>query len=129
MIYLDVNPLIESLRTVPEDFSLKGRWLSHRSSSHDFGFNPDGGVQIRATCDCAELLVKPEQQRALYDGFREWEASYWRPLRINREFASHFHHRVSLRRILIRLATRLASWLAEEHPQTVAAEKLTPFPG
>lgn len=117
MNYLDVNPLMESLRTAPEDFSLKGKWLSHRSSRHGFSFDPDGRVQIRAACECAQLLVKPEQERALYDCFRQWEVNYWRPLRVNREFAAHFR-RASWRRTLIRLATRLASWLAEEEPET-----------
>src|SRR5215469_17083079 len=80
MVYLDVNPVMESLRTMPEDFRLRGKWLSHRRSQHDFGFNPDGKVVIRAACACADFMVKPEQERALYDGFREWEASYWHPL-------------------------------------------------
>ncbi len=121
MSYLDVNPMMESLRTTPEDFSLKGKWLSHRSSRHGFAFDPDGHVQIRAACECAQLLVKPEQERALYNSFRDWETNYWRPLRINREFASHFRGS-SWRGKLIRLATRLASWLAEEDPKTEHAE-------
>lgn len=131
MVYLDVNPVIQSLRTVPEDFSLKGKWLSHRPSRHDFGFDPDGRVLIRAACECSQLKVKPEQELALYGSFREWETNYWRPLRINREFASHFHHYPSWRRTLIRLATRLATWLAEEHTEAEShvARNFNAFPG
>ena len=121
MSYLDVSPMMESLRTVPEDFSLKGKWLSHRSSRHGFYFGPDGKVQIRAACECSQFLIKPDQERALYDCFREWEMNYWRPLRANREFASHFRGH-SWRGIAIRLATRLASWLAEDRPETESAE-------
>ncbi len=113
MTYLDVNPVMDALRTTPEDFSLSGKWLSHRGSRHAFGFNDEGRVQIRAACECAFLQVKPEQERALYECYRVWEASYWRPLRINREFAIHFQHH-SWRGAVIRLATRLAMSLAEE---------------
>ena len=126
MNYLDVSPMMESLRTAPEDFSLKGKWLSHRSSRHGFAFDADGRVQIRAACECSQFLVKPEQERALYDCFRDWEASYWRPLRVNREFASHFNHHASWRRILIRLSTKFASWLAEEGSEPKGAELYTP---
>lgn len=121
MNYLDVNPMIESLRTRPEDFSLKGKWLLHRASLHAFSFDRNGKVQIRAACECSYLMVKPEQERTLFDCFRVWEASYWRPLRINREFAAHFRHR-SWRGMAIRFATRAASWLAEERPEVQDAE-------
>lgn len=124
MSYLDVNPMMETMRTRPEDFSLRGKWLLHRSSFHAFAFDRSGKVQIRAACECAYMQVKPEQERALYDCFRVWEASYWRPLRVNREFASHFRHR-SWRGVLIRLATGLASWLAQERPETQSAELMT----
>lgn len=131
MVYLDVKPVIESLRTVPEDFRLKGKWLSHRRSHHDFGFNPDGTVLIRAACACSNYQVMPEQERALYNSFREWEAGYWHPLTVNRQFASHFRHYPSWRRALIRMATRLASWLAEEGSLAESAdtEKLHASPG
>jgi hypothetical protein len=131
MSYLDVNPMMESLRTMPEDFALKGKWLSHRRSNHSFSFDSEGRVQIRAVCECSQLRVMPEQEKALYASFREWEANYWQPLRINREFASHFCRGPSLRSVMIRLATRLASWLADEgHEQESGiTEKLNPFLG
>src|SRR5215469_1174612 len=128
MSYLDVNPMMESLRTMPEDFKLKGKWLTHRRSNHSFSFDPDGRVQIRAACECSQLRVMPEQEKALYVSFREWEANYWLPLRINREFASHFCRRSSLRSVVIRLATRLASYLADAEPEQESGitEKLNP---
>src|SRR6202012_5835675 len=112
MEYLDVTPLLDSLLTAPEDFTLKGKWLVHRPSRHGFAFDPQGRVEIDTTCACGELQVNPAQERPLFNCFRHWEAHYWRPLSINREFASHF--RLSWRGLLIRLTTRLASWLAEE---------------
>jgi len=121
MDYLDVNPMMESLRTAPEDFSLKGKWLSHRASGHGFAFDPDGRVQIRAACECARLRVRPEQERALHDSVREWEMRYWRPLQINREFAAHFRPRASWRGTLLRLTVRLTSWLVDEGPETRSA--------
>jgi hypothetical protein len=42
-----------------------------------------------------------EQEKDLYVCFREWETKYWRPLEINREFASHFRQRSPLRHLLI----------------------------
>ena len=100
MAYLDVAPMMISLRTAPEDFEVKEGWLHHIPSRHDFRFDPDGNVQLRAQCDCAHLAVQAEQGRELTSAYRHWETHYWRPLLINREFASHFQ-RSALRQFLI----------------------------
>lgn len=111
MAYLDVNPLMASLRTRPEDFDFKGEWLRHIPSRHSFKFGPSGRVQIRAECNCAFLAIHPQQERQLQSSFEQWHTNYWRPLEINREFASHFNGRSRLRRALISLSSRLNRWL------------------
>ncbi|MEJ2374096.1 MAG: hypothetical protein P8Y71_01375 [Pseudolabrys sp.] len=59
------------------------------------------------------LAVKSEQESQLYETYREWESSYWRPLQINREFASHFQPRSRFRRLLIDRVGRLHRLLLE----------------
>ncbi len=125
MAYLDVSPLMASLRTHPEEFDFKGEWLRHIPSRHSFKFEPSGRVQIRAECNCAFLAIHPQQERQLSDIFQSWHVNYWRPLEINREFASHFRPRSVLRRALIGLTARLNHWLVghhTEHPAHLAAE-------
>ncbi len=111
MAYLDVNPLMGSLRTRPEEFNFRGDWLTHMPSRHSFKFEPSGRVQIRAECNCAFLAIHPQQERQLADSFRDWHTNYWRPLEINREFASHFRPRSALRRWLIGATAKLNAWL------------------
>jgi hypothetical protein len=111
MAYLDVNPLMASLRSRPEEFRLKGDWLTHTPSRHSFKFDPSGRVQIRAECNCAFLSIHPQQERQLADSFKDWHTNYWRPLEINREFASHFRPRSALRRWLIGVTAKLNAWL------------------
>ena len=110
MAYLDVNPLMASLRTRPEEFNLKGDWLTHGPSRHSFRFEPSGRVQIRAECNCAFLAIHPHQERQLADSFKDWHTNYWRPLEINREFASHFKPRSPIRRWLIAVTAKLSAW-------------------
>lgn len=107
MSYLDVAPMMVSLRTTPEEFEVNDGWLRHIPSRHDFMFDRNGRVQIRAQCNCAMLTVKSEQERQLYDSYREWQTSYWQPLQINREFASHFQPRSAFRRFLIAVVARI----------------------
>jgi hypothetical protein len=107
MSYLDVAPMMVSLRTTPEEFEIKNGWLHHIPSRHDFMFDRDGRVQIRAECNCAMLAVKSEQEAALFNSYREWQMSYWHPLQINREFASHFQPRSAFRRILINIVAKI----------------------
>jgi hypothetical protein len=111
MSYLDLNPVITALRTTPEEFELVGNWLNHARSAHSFRFGTNDEVELRAVCDCTLLAMWPEQMRELAKGFREWERDYWRPLQINREFASHFASDRSLRHLLIVLTGRLHQWL------------------
>lgn len=111
MAYLDVSPMTVALRTAPEQFEVSHGWLHHIPSRHDFVFDGDGRVQIRARCDCTMLAVKSEQEGELYGAYRDWHASYWHPLQINREFASHFAPPSALRRMLINAASGLHRWL------------------
>jgi hypothetical protein len=61
MAYLDVSPMMTSLRTAPEDFEISDGWLHHIPSRHDFRFDPNGNVQLRAQCDCAQLAIQPNR--------------------------------------------------------------------
>jgi hypothetical protein len=117
MSYLDLNPLITALRTTPDEFELVDGWLNHPRSFHGFRFSANDEVELRATCSCTLLAMWPEQTRELAKCFREWERDYWRPLQINREFASHFVRRGSVRHMLIVLTNRLHQWLLR--PQRV----------
>jgi hypothetical protein len=113
MTYLDVSPMMTSLRTMPEDFEIKDGWLHHIPSRHDFKFDPDGNVALRAQCDCAQLAVRTEQGRELAAAYHQWDTHYWRPLMINREFASHFQ-RSALRQFLIDVTASLHRRLMQQ---------------
>jgi hypothetical protein len=102
--------MIVALRDSPGDFEIVAGRLNHIPSRHSFRFGPDDEVEIGAACDCALLAVRPEQKSELVSGYRHWERDYWRPLVINREFASHFD-RPLWRQILISLTGRLHRWL------------------
>jgi hypothetical protein len=125
MNYLDVSPMMHSLRTMPEDFDMKGRWLRHNPSRHCFRFERDGSVTIRAGCNCAFLMIHPEQRHDLEAAYQVWRQSYWEPLEINREFASHFASRSPIRRFLIRLAARLHGWLSQQNDTLYPMESRT----
>lgn len=114
MPYLDVSPMMTALRTAPEEFELVSGWLHHIRSRHSFRFSPDEQVEIRAACNCALLAVRPEQERQLAASYREWQSSYWRPLEINREFASHFARRPGILQLMIELTARLHRWLLRQ---------------
>lgn len=113
MTYLDVSPMMLAFRTSPEEFEVKQGWLHHIPSRHDFLFDPDGNVELRAECNCASLAIKPMQRAELTRCYNEWHANYWVPLQINKEFASHFE-RSSLRSVLIRFTGWLHRWLMQE---------------
>jgi hypothetical protein len=106
MAYLDVNPMMIALRTTPEEFELQHGWLHHIPSRHSFEFTRDGHVQVRADCNCALLSVQSTQEKELAGCYQTWLAGYWRPVEINREFASHFQ-RSAIRRFLIRAVAAL----------------------
>jgi hypothetical protein len=123
MAYLDVNPLMASMRTRPDEFLFKGDWLTHVPSRHSFKFEPSGRVQIRAECNCAFLAIHPQQEKQLSDSFKDWHSNYWRPLEINREFASHFRSRSRVRRWAIAVTAKMNAWLmGGDHRYHVAAE-------
>ena len=111
MLYLDISPMITTLRTTPDEFELVDGWLNHTRSSHGMRFDADDDVELRAACNCTLLAIRPEQRPELAKCFREWESSYWRPLQINREFASHFLRKPGLRQMMIVLTGRLHQWL------------------
>jgi hypothetical protein len=124
MAYLDVAPIMTSLRTAPEDFEVKEGWLHHIPSRHDFKFDPEGNVQLRAQCDCAHLAVQTEQGRELSAAYNHWETHYWRPLQINREFASHFQ-RSALRQFLIDVTAWLHRRLMQQAHSHAPSGRMT----
>ena len=107
MSYLDVTPMIASLRTMPEHFEMDRDWLVHIPSRHSFQFDATGRVRIMARCSCSSLSIRPIQQPELCELFHHWHTSYWRPLLINREFASHFLPPSRVRQFLITAVARL----------------------
>ena len=113
MAFLDVSPMMVALRTTPEEFSLSrtGTWLRHHPSRHKFRFDPGGHVEVRARCHCALLEIRRSQEDELAACFGEWQASYWVPQQINKEFASHFAPRSAVRRFLLAMTGKLQSWL------------------
>ena len=103
MAYLDVSPMIVALRTSPAEFDLRRGLLHHKPSGHRVLFDPLGGsARIEARCDCALLRISYQQSRELTEAYHRWEETYWRVVRINHDFASHFD-----RRFWPRLATHL----------------------
>lgn len=106
-MYLELAPAITALRSRPEEFEFSHGTLHHLPSRHRFRFEREDDVRIEALCDCSLLRAKPEQARSLHDAYRDWQASYWRPLQINREFASHFDAPPLWRRAAIWLLNRL----------------------
>jgi hypothetical protein len=107
MAYLDVSPMIVALRTSPSDFEMKRGWLRHFPSRHEFKFDSEGNVRLHARCDCAMLAVRREQGLELWETYQRWCASYWRPLEINEEFASHFRKPNPLIRALRNLVAKI----------------------
>lgn len=121
MTYLELAPAITAIRSRPEEFEFSNNSLHHLSSRHRFRFLNDDEVQIDAVCDCATLRASPEQSRAFHAAYKEWHASYWRPLEINREFASHFAPPSLWRRAAIWLLRSLLSRPQSSTARTVHA--------
>jgi hypothetical protein len=98
--HLDIAPMISALQFQPADFEYKqgpprgpvptDHWLLHVPSRHRFHFDQSGQVAIDAACGCAGRSISIEQGEQLFTAFKKWEEFYWRPLEIDREFASHF---------------------------------------
>jgi hypothetical protein len=108
--YLELAPAITAIRARPEEFEFSNDTLHHPRSRHRFRFVSEDDMQIHADCDCSFLRASKEQTRVFHAAYREWHASYWRPLQINREFASHFAPPPAWRRLAIWLLRRLLSW-------------------
>jgi hypothetical protein len=119
MTYLDINPMLMALRMTPDRFELVDGWLHHIPSAHSFRLGPNEGVEVLANCDCTQLAVRPEQRPLLAVGIREWESRYWKPLLINREFASHFSGGLIFR-VMIGLTGRIHRWLLERERRAAA---------
>jgi hypothetical protein len=109
--FLEIGPMTEALKKRPADFERDGNWLHHFPSNHRFQVDRDGNVRIDAPCDCAILHARREQGKEFWSALQIWEAAYWCPVEINREFARHFREpnfgqrlhrglRVSFRRFL-----------------------------
>ncbi len=127
MTYLELAPAITALRSRPEEFEFSNDALHHLNSRHRFHFLGEDDVQIHALCDCSLLRARPEQVKAFHAAYREWYASYWRPLEINREFASHFAPPALWRRVAIWLLKRLLTWPQRtKSPSVKAALPLQP---
>ena len=107
MAYLDVSPMTVALRTSPSDFEMKRGWLRHFPSRHEFKFDSEGNVRLHARCDCAMLAVRREQGLELWQTFQAWQVRYWRPLEINKEFASHFRKPNPLTRALRNMIAKI----------------------
>jgi hypothetical protein len=90
MPYLNVSPTISALRESAQDFEMDRGWLHHYPSHHRFKIRKNGKVTLRADCDCCYLQVGQQQGVELLQAFNAWHEAYWRPIEINREFASHF---------------------------------------
>jgi hypothetical protein len=105
MEFLNVEPLIAALRMRPAEFEKDGNWVRHLPSDHRFKVDGDGNVNIDASCDCALLHVSRRQGKQLLRALSIWEAAYWRPVEINKEFASHFASRGLWQRIYRKLSS------------------------
>jgi hypothetical protein len=125
MAYLDVSPMITALRTQASDFELSRGWLKHAPSRHRFKFDRYGNVSIDAHCDCASLSVAPEQSRELWQEFQVWREVYWRPVEINREFASHFKEPNAFQRMIRRINL---AWRRATRDRSEPIEPVTPNP-
>jgi len=121
-MYLELAPAITALRTRPEEFEFSHDTLHHLPSRHRFRFQSEDDVRIEALCDCSLLRARPEQAKVFHSAYRDWHASYWRPLQINREFASHFEPPPLWRRAAIWLLRALIAWQpAAAKPHRAAA--------
>src|SRR5688572_24465823 len=87
MAYLELSPAIAALRARPEEFEFSNDTLHHLGSRHRFRFPSEDSVEIHADCGCSLLKASQEQMKLFHAAYREWHASFWRPLEINREFA------------------------------------------
>ena len=126
MEHLELSPMIAALRERPADFEIDRGWLTHFPSRHSFKFDREGNVTLHARCNCAFLSVRNEQGRELWTAFQDWRVTYWRPIEINREFASHFSEpsifRRALRRVLAKVRQVMLDPTLDHQPETRIAD-------
>ena len=124
--FLDVSPMTSALHFQPTDFEYSHGRLRHVPSRHRFQFSPTGEVRIDAVCGCAGAAIRQEQADELLAAFQTWRQSYWQPLQMNREFASHFRKPSSWIRLFrdIRMAWR--RFLGPSKPIGLKAAELSP---
>src|SRR5260370_11241879 len=84
MAYLELSPAIAALRARPEEFELSDDTLHHLRSRHRFRFLSEDSVEIHADCGCSVLKASQEQTKVFHAAYREWHASSWRPLELQR---------------------------------------------
>jgi hypothetical protein len=113
MAYLELSPMIAALRERPADFEMDHGWLTHFPSRHSFKFDREGNVKLHARCDCARLLIHAEEGQQLWSEYQIWREAYWRPIEINREFASHFRKPNVWNRLIRRLALKARRFLLD----------------
>lgn len=125
---LDVRPMVEALQFQPSDFEFKQGWLRHVPSRHLFRFGRKGEVIIDARCNCSGQSVGKEQAEKLYKAFQAWHEYYWRPLEIDREFASHFREPNAWVRLFrdVRMAWR--RFRGQAGPVTIPSEAMGAAP-
>ncbi len=103
MACLDLSPAITAIRARPEEFEFAGNSLHHIPSNHKFYFQNDGNVDVVADCGCSSLQTSRAQGEAFHTAYKDWLATYWHPVQINRQFASHFETPNLWRRLLLKL--------------------------
>lgn len=124
--FLDIKPMISALQFQPTDFELSRGWLKHVPSRHQFKFGHKGQVTIDARCECSGHSIRREQKEQFSEAFTAWCQSYWQPLQLDQEFASHFRKPSSFVRFVRDAAWRRFRRRAE--PVTVPAEALAMIP-
>jgi hypothetical protein len=126
--HLDVAPMILALQFQPADFDFKRGQLRHIPSRHEFFFNRSGGVWIDARCGCAGSSISRGQSEQLFIAFKTWREFYWRPLEIDREFASHFRRPHAWVRLFRDMRLAWLRFRGRADPITVPVEARTLVP-
>ena len=126
--HLDVAPMIVALQFQPTDFEYKHSQLCHIPSRHQFFFNRSGRVTIDAICGCAGRSISSEQGEQLFTAYKTWKEFYWRPLEIDREFASHFRAPNAWVRLFRDMRMAWLRFRRRADPISLPAEAMTVVP-
>jgi len=124
MAQLNVSPMIHALQSNPDHFEFSAGSLHHIPSRHRFQFDRRGLTGIDAACGCVSLEVSREQEAVLFEAFNDWKLNYWRPMQINREFASHFELPL-WRRVLLTVTGRLHRALLDHRSERHVDDAMT----